>query len=164
MKTNTLYSSRLSRELAFYFTSCLEVNKNTRITENLWRTFWRDKWRAVFDVVQNFRYYVKRFNRFVILYFNQKFSTNPVKIFWHNKTQRERIILSDPVFNGQNLFKTYHCAHETDKIIIKEKLLTSQKQSPQSTAPFKMFGPFWSVWCKMALVEVGASLPWWWKS
>ena len=35
MKTNTLYSSRLSRELAFYFTFCLEVNKNTRITENL---------------------------------------------------------------------------------------------------------------------------------
>ena len=56
MKTNTLYSSRLSRELAFYFTFCLEVNKNTRITENLWRTFWRDKWRAVFDIVQNFRY------------------------------------------------------------------------------------------------------------
>ena len=33
--TNTLYSSRISRELAFYFTFCLEVNKNTRITENL---------------------------------------------------------------------------------------------------------------------------------
>ena len=41
MKTNTLYSSRLSRELAFYFTFCLQVNKNTRITENLWLTFWR---------------------------------------------------------------------------------------------------------------------------
>ena len=23
----------------------------------------------------------------------------------------------------------------------------------------KMFGPFWSVWCKMALAEVGESLP-----
>ena len=22
------------------------------------------------------------------------------------------------------------------------------------TLPFKMFGPFWSVWCKMALAEV----------
>ena len=50
MKTNTLYSSRLSRELAFYFTFCLEVNKNTRIAENIWLTFWRDKWRSVFDV------------------------------------------------------------------------------------------------------------------
>ena len=29
------------------------------------------------------------------------------------------------------------------------------------TLPFKMFGPFWSVWCKMALAEVGVSLPWW---
>ena len=56
MKTNTLYSSRFSRELAFSFTFCLEVNKNTKITENLWRNFWRDKWRSVFDVVQNFRY------------------------------------------------------------------------------------------------------------
>ena len=29
------------------------------------------------------------------------------------------------------------------------------------TLPFKMFGPFWSVWCKMAQAEVGVSLPWW---
>jgi hypothetical protein len=29
------------------------------------------------------------------------------------------------------------------------------------TLPFKMFWPFWSVWCKMALAEVGVSLPWW---
>ena len=29
------------------------------------------------------------------------------------------------------------------------------------TLPFKMFCPFWSVWCKMALAEVGMSLPWW---
>ena len=35
MKTNTLYSSRFPRELAFSFTFCLEVNKNTKITENL---------------------------------------------------------------------------------------------------------------------------------
>ena len=28
-----------------------------------------------------------------------------------------------------------------------------------ATLPFKMFGPFWSVWCKMALAEVGVSLP-----
>ena len=27
------------------------------------------------------------------------------------------------------------------------------------TLPVKMFGPFWSVWCKMALAEVGMSLP-----
>ena len=27
------------------------------------------------------------------------------------------------------------------------------------TLPVKMFGPFWSVFCKMALVEVGVSLP-----
>ena len=27
------------------------------------------------------------------------------------------------------------------------------------TLPFKMFGPFRSVWCKMALAEVGVSLP-----
>ena len=27
------------------------------------------------------------------------------------------------------------------------------------TLPIKMFGPFWSVWCKMALAEVGMSLP-----
>ena len=27
------------------------------------------------------------------------------------------------------------------------------------TLPVKMFGPFWSVWCKMALAEVGVSLP-----
>ena len=27
------------------------------ITENLWRIFWHDKWRSVFDVVQNFRYW-----------------------------------------------------------------------------------------------------------
>jgi hypothetical protein len=24
-----------------------------------------------------------------------------------------------------------------------------------NTLPFKMFGPFWSVWCKMDLAEVG---------
>ena len=35
MKTNNLYSSRFSRELAFSFTFCLEVNKNAKITENL---------------------------------------------------------------------------------------------------------------------------------
>ena len=29
------------------------------------------------------------------------------------------------------------------------------------TLPVKMFGPFWSVWCKTALEEVGVSLPWW---
>ena len=28
-----------------------------------------------------------------------------------------------------------------------------------STLPFKMFGPFGSVWCKTALAEVGLSLP-----
>ena len=28
-----------------------------------------------------------------------------------------------------------------------------------TTLPFKMFCPFWSVWCKMALAEVGVSLP-----
>ena len=28
------------------------------------------------------------------------------------------------------------------------------------TLPFRMFGPFWSVWCKMAQAEVGVSLPW----
>jgi hypothetical protein len=27
------------------------------------------------------------------------------------------------------------------------------------TLPFKMFGPFGSVWCKTALAEVGLSLP-----
>ena len=27
------------------------------------------------------------------------------------------------------------------------------------TLPFKMFGPFWSVWCKIALAEAGMSLP-----
>ena len=27
------------------------------------------------------------------------------------------------------------------------------------TLPVKMFGPFWSVWCKMALAEVCVSLP-----
>ena len=27
------------------------------------------------------------------------------------------------------------------------------------TLPFKMFGPFGSVWCKIALAEVGLSLP-----
>ena len=27
------------------------------------------------------------------------------------------------------------------------------------TLPVKMFGPFWSVWCKTALAEVGLSLP-----
>ena len=43
--------------MAFYFIFCLEVNKNTKITENLWRNFWRDKWRSVFDVVQNFRFW-----------------------------------------------------------------------------------------------------------
>ena len=29
------------------------------------------------------------------------------------------------------------------------------------TLPVKMFGPFWSVWSKTALAEVGVSLPWW---
>ena len=29
------------------------------------------------------------------------------------------------------------------------------------TLPVKMFGPFWSVCCKMALAEVGVSLSWW---
>ena len=29
------------------------------------------------------------------------------------------------------------------------------------TLPVKMFGPFWSVWYKTALAEVGVSLPWW---
>ena len=27
------------------------------------------------------------------------------------------------------------------------------------TLPVKMFGPFWSVWCKTVLAEVGVSLP-----
>ena len=30
-----------------------------------------------------------------------------------------------------------------------------------STLGCKMFGSFWSVWSKMALAEVGVSLPWW---
>ena len=34
-------------------------------------------------------------------------------------------------------------------------------RSELHTLPFKMFGPSWSVWCKMALAEVGVSLPWW---
>ena len=29
-----------------------------------------------------------------------------------------------------------------------------------NTLPVKMFGPFWSVWYKIALAEVGVSLPW----
>ena len=28
-----------------------------------------------------------------------------------------------------------------------------------ATLPVKMFGPFWSAWCKIALAEVGVSLP-----
>ena len=67
MKTNSLYSFRLSRELAFYFTSCLEVNKNTRIFENLWLTFWRYKWRSVFDVVQNFLSWVRVISKLIYL-------------------------------------------------------------------------------------------------
>ena len=30
-----------------------------------------------------------------------------------------------------------------------------------ATLGCKMFGPFWSVWCKITLAEVGVSLPWW---
>ena len=29
------------------------------------------------------------------------------------------------------------------------------------TLPFKMCGPSWSVWCKIALAEVSVSLSWW---
>ena len=36
---------------------------------------------------------------------------------------------------------------------------TTVRQNFEHTLPFKMFGPFWSVWCKMALAEVGVSLP-----
>ena len=38
---------------------CLEDNRNTSvyvfITEIIWRTFWCNKWRSVFDVVKNLR-------------------------------------------------------------------------------------------------------------
>ena len=39
------------------------------------------------------------------------------------------------------------------------RVLNSKDQYQGITLPFKMFGPFWSVWCKMALAEVGVSLP-----
>ena len=29
------------------------------------------------------------------------------------------------------------------------------------TLPLQMFSPCWYVWCKMALADVGVSLPWW---
>ena len=38
-------------------------------------------------------------------------------------------------------------------------LVQADKNLVVSTLPVKMFGPFWSVWCKMALAEVGVSLP-----
>ena len=40
------------------------------ITEILWRIFWRDKWRSVFDVVQNFHYWVKKLWKFRIRLLN----------------------------------------------------------------------------------------------
>ena len=36
-------------------------------------------------------YYVKQIKRFVILYSNQKLSTEPLTFFWHNKTQKKRV-------------------------------------------------------------------------
>ena len=38
-------------------------------------------------------------------------------------------------------------------------LVQADKNLVVSTLPVKMFGPFWSVWCKMALAEVGGLLP-----
>ena len=36
-------------------------------------------------------YNVKKPKRFVIFYFNQKFSVQPLTFFWHNKTPKERV-------------------------------------------------------------------------
>ena len=47
----------------------------------------------------------------------------------------------------------------------KEKVLNAYlpidilKEDVTGTLGCKLFGPFWSVWCKMALAEVGMSLP-----
>jgi hypothetical protein len=40
--------------------------------------------------------------------------------------------------------------------IMKTLLQVALKFQPL-TLPVKMFGPFWSVWCKIALAEVGLS-------
>ena len=48
-------------------------------------------------------------------------------------------------------FLDYLLMNTADHKLIKEEFST--------TLPVKMFGPFWSVWCKMALAEVGVSLP-----
>ena len=37
--------------------------------------------------------------------------------------------------------------------------ITSMNVTSPCTLPVKMFGPFWSVWYKIALAEVGVSLP-----
>ena len=41
-------------------------------------------------LILGFIMYVKKTKRIVILYSNQKFSTKPLKFFWHHKTQKER--------------------------------------------------------------------------
>ena len=50
--------AHVPRELAFWFTFCLEDKKTAVfvfITEMLWRTFWHNNWRSVFEVVKRLR-------------------------------------------------------------------------------------------------------------
>ena len=58
----------------------------------------------------------------------------------------------------------FHCRFETTistYILSIRKMQTSVNLVIKltHTLPFKMFGPFGSVWCKIALGEVGVSLP-----
>ena len=48
------------------------------------------------------------------------------------------------------------CKDEKQGLDVVKRLLFCGGQ--YGTLPVKMFGPFWSVWCKMALAEVGVSL------
>ena len=58
--------------------------------------------------------------------------------------------MNENSIEGRELF----CVASLDIILHAWRLLTYAR-----TLPFKMFGPFGSVWCKTALAEVCLSLP-----
>ena len=72
-----------------------------------------------------------------------------------NRKKTKKNDLPEPGFESQ-IFSNFP-AHDLN--FREDDKIKSKQGSKKYTLGCIMFGPFWSVWCKTSLAEVGVSLP-----
>ena len=85
-----------------------------------------------------------------------------VSKFWYKNINEQRIYCIRQIEQCTETFTEFN---KEWKMVVRKtplkilKLIEVVTRTLKGTLPFKMFGPFGSVWCKTALAEVGVSLP-----